>query len=236
MEHAFFTLNEEIIRQIFGIPQGSPLSPALSQCVLIYYEHQFMSSIDDHTHFMGLRYIDDVRLIVLASSHSPTDIQKAENQITAFINNLPKSLIVEPEPNINNGFRFLESYITFDYRSLKIAYFSKNFHGTIFPTDLDTYPFQVYTASYMANAEDDIKNNIRNRLEAIERYSSNQYAIHIGMVSSFGDFYCSKFPRKIILTTLYSYIHTKSPRKHDWLPSYAVYHDHYPHDVHIPKP
>ena len=96
---------------------------------------------------MGFRYIDDVRLIVLASSQSTTDIQKAEIQIKAFINNLTKSLILEPEPNINNGFRFIESYITFNDRSLKIAYYSKNFHhGTIFPKELDTYPFQTYTA------------------------------------------------------------------------------------------
>ena len=60
MEYAFFEINGEILRQIFGIPLGSPLSPALSHCVLIYYEHQFMASIRDHRLFMDLRYIDDV--------------------------------------------------------------------------------------------------------------------------------------------------------------------------------
>ena len=62
MENAFFQINEEIIRQIFGIPQGSPLSPALAQCVLIYFEHKYLSSIYDNTHFMGIRYFDDIRL------------------------------------------------------------------------------------------------------------------------------------------------------------------------------
>ena len=152
MENAFFEINGEILRQIFGIPQGSPLSPALSQCILMNYEHQFLASIHDHRLFMGLRYIDDVRLIVIALSRSQNDVSKAESQIQAFINSLPKSLILEPEPNINNGFKFLESYISF--KDKFIAYFSKNFNdGIVFPKDLTTYPFQTFKGSYMMNPE-----------------------------------------------------------------------------------
>ena len=75
MENAFFQINEEIIRQIFGIPQGSPLSPALAQCVLIYFEHKYLSSIYDNTHFMGIRYFDDIRLIVISLTSNEEDIE-----------------------------------------------------------------------------------------------------------------------------------------------------------------
>ena len=108
MNNAFFNINEEILRQIFGIPQGSPLSPALSQCVLMYYEGEYLSSIHDHKYFIGIRYIDDVRLIVLALSNSNENISIAQQQIQAFIDSLSKSLILEPEPNEDNSFRFLE--------------------------------------------------------------------------------------------------------------------------------
>ena len=135
-------------------------------------------------------------------------------------------------PNENNGFRFLESYISFQDRDLKISYYSKNFHhGTIFPSDLDTYPFQSYIGSYMANPDQEIKNNIRNRLEAIERYSMNDYSIYIAMISSLGDFYCSSFPRNIVIQTLFSYINTITHRKKDWAKSYQTYYDHYPQKI-----
>ena len=229
MKHAFFKINEKILRQVFGIPQGSPLSPALSQCVLMYYEHQFMMSIHDHRYFMGIRYIDDVRLIVISPSKRSSDIQKAEELTTAFINNLPESLVLEPEPNENNGFRFLESYITFNDRAIKIAYYSKNFHyGNVFPKDLDTYPFQTYSGSYMKNPEQEIKNNIRTRLEAIENYSENENSIHLAMISSLGDFYWSRFPKKIVMQALYNFVYKITNRKLQWENTYYFYEENYP--------
>ena len=126
-------------------------------------------------------------------SRSQDDVSKAESQIQAFINSLPKSLILEPDPNISNGFKFLESYISF--KDKFIAYYSENFNdGIVFATDLTTYPFQTFKGSYMMNPEQEIKNNIRNRLDAIERYSLNEYSIYIAMISSFCDFYCSNYP------------------------------------------
>ena len=107
-----FMINEEIIRQIFGIPQGSPLSPALAQCVLMYFEHKFLSSIYDNTHFMGIRYFDGIRLIVISLTSKQEDIEESEKLIGRFIASLPESLVLEPEPNEDNRFRFLESHIT----------------------------------------------------------------------------------------------------------------------------
>ena len=186
---------------------------------------------------MGIRYIDDVRLIVLALSNSNENISIAQQQIQAFIDNLPKSLILEPEPNEDNSFRFLESHITFKDRDWKISYYSKNYeHGTLIPSTLATYPFQTYLGSYMMDSSQEIKNNIRNRLEAIERYSCNEHAIHIAMISSLGDFYCSNFPRNIILQSIFSYINTISFRKNDWIKSYKFYYKNYPHKSYFTTP
>ena len=188
-----------------------------------------MSSIHDHRYFMGIRYIDDLRLIVLANKKSSESIQNSHNLIKSFIKNLPDSLILEAEPNENNSFRFLEAYLSFSDRELKMAYISKNFHyGTLFPAVLDTYPFQSYTNSYMENPDQEIRNNIRNRLEAVENYSINEYSIFIAMVSTLGDFYCSNFPRPIVLSSLYSYIQNKTPRKNKWETTYKLNYDNYP--------
>ena len=103
-------MNEENITQIFGIPQGSPLSPALAQCVLIYFEHKFLSSIYDNTRFMmGIRYS---RLIGMPLTSKQEEIEESEKLIRNFIASLPELLMLEPEPNENNRFRFLEAHIS----------------------------------------------------------------------------------------------------------------------------
>ena len=38
-----------------------------------------MMSIHDHRYFMGIRYIDDVKLIVILPSKKPSDIKKQRN-------------------------------------------------------------------------------------------------------------------------------------------------------------
>ena len=40
------------------------------------------------------------------------------------------------------------------------------------------------------NPEQEIKNKVRNRLDAIERYALNEYSVYIEMISSFRGFYC----------------------------------------------
>ena len=83
----------------------------------------------------------------------------------------------------------------------------------MFPKDLDTYPFQTYSGSYMKNPEQEIKNNIRTRLEAIENYSENEYSIHLAMISSLGDFYWSRFPQKFVMQALYNFVYKITNRK-----------------------
>ena len=216
MGNSFFKINEEIIRQIFGIPQGSPLSPALAQCVLMYFEHKFLSSIYDNTHFMGIRYFDDIRLIVISLTSKQEDIEESEKLIGRFIASLPESLVLEPEPNEDNRFRFLEAHISMKEKTS--FYYSKNYEAKeeIIPQDLTTYPFQTYFGSYMQNPKQEIKNNVRTRLEAIENYSRDEKCIERGVTSSIGDFYCSGFPKSIILETTYNFAEKVSSRPREW--------------------
>ncbi|CAM9953163.1 unnamed protein product, partial [Heterosigma akashiwo] len=114
MENVYFRISNTFLLQVFGIPQGSPLSPALASCVLIWVENQFIESIRDDTRFskhifMGIRYVDDIRIIVLCASNSKKDIELAHLLIQMYIDSFPESLLIEPEPSNFNICRFLEA-------------------------------------------------------------------------------------------------------------------------------
>ena len=69
--HAFLEKNEKILlRQIKGLPHGSPPSPPLAVTVIIYVEYHFFKSVRGNMRFTnctftGMRYVDDVRNAVL---------------------------------------------------------------------------------------------------------------------------------------------------------------------------
>ena len=70
VENAYFQSLNTTLKQIIGIPMGSPGSPSYAICVCMYYEHQFHASMHDYniitrtnpttTYFRAQRYIDDL--------------------------------------------------------------------------------------------------------------------------------------------------------------------------------
>ncbi len=100
-QHAFFQKNEHILLQVFGLAQGSPISPPAAVCVLIYTEFHFLESIRDDSRFskckfLGIRYVDDVRIIVICIP-IPGEIAKSKELIKMFVKSLPDSLLLEPK-------------------------------------------------------------------------------------------------------------------------------------------
>ena len=85
VENAYFQSLNTTLKQIIGIPMGSPGSPSYAICVCMYInEHQFHASMHDYTtlyniitrtnptttYFCAQRYIDDLFAI---SPHDKTD-------------------------------------------------------------------------------------------------------------------------------------------------------------------
>ena len=195
MENAYFYIKDYILKQIHGIPQGSPLSPTLAQCCLIYVESQFLSSIYDNTYFFGMRYFDDIRL--LSFSYNSSQIQRSRNTITSFIQHLPSSLILEPEFS-SHSFYFLECLITFTPPSFMIIYLSKNYvHYNQYGT-LKFYTFQNFF-SYHSNRELVASNNLRSKFSAISKYCNSNQAIFISTLSWFQDFIIAEYPARILI-------------------------------------
>ena len=194
MENAYFYIHTYILKQIHGIPQGSPLSPALAQCLLIYYEAQFLSSIYDNTYFFGLRYFDDLRLLAFSYSHS--QLQRASHTISKFISALPDSLVLEPEC-CDKGFYFLECLIAFDPPKFMIIYLSKNYEFYKTHHKLKFHALQSYY-SYHADRDLIALNNLKSKFTAMIFYCNSNQAIFTSVLSWFQDFYVAKYPLPII--------------------------------------
>ena len=64
---------------MLNIPQGITLSLALAQCGFMCFEHKFLSSIYDNTHFKGIRYFDDIRWIVISLTSDEESIQNQKS-------------------------------------------------------------------------------------------------------------------------------------------------------------
>ena len=238
MKHVYFKISDSFILQIFGVPQGSPLSPPLATCVLIWIENQFMESIRDNSRFsrhifMGIRYVDDIRIIVICPSNNPKDIEIADQLIRMYIESFPASLLIEPEPSNFNICRFLEGKIFFANLDIQCAHVAKN--DTCYrhsPYEYNAgYPFQPFGKSYSNNPKQEVRNCINTRLHAINAYSMTPRAIYIALTSSLSDFAVSNFPKGLTSQSVSKFFTTKVSKemgtewqqiKHDYIYNYFV--------------
>ena len=217
-QHAFFQKNEHILRQVFGLAQGSPISPPAAVCVLIYTEFHFLESIRDDSRFskckfLGIRYVDDVRIIVICIP-IPGEIAKSKELIEMFVKSLPDSLLLEPEENRNNTFRFLEAYEFFNDKNMKSAFVAKNFDIYEQKPEYELlagYPFQTYLGSYCDNPKKEMENNIYTRLFSVEAYSITPAALEMAIASCMPDFKFSNFPLRSVKNVMKRFTHHLAP-------------------------
>ena len=207
MNNAYFHIKNYILKQIFGIPQGSPLSPILAQCLLMYYESQFLNSIYDNTYFFGMRYFDDLRLISVA--YRSSQIRRSEEMIEKFISGLPPSLILEPE-FCDKGFSFLECTISIKPSGYMMIYMSKNYLHYQKYGKLKFFSLQNYY-SYHGNRELIASNNLKTKFTAIINYCNSEQAIFSSVLSWFQDFLEANYPANVLISVLkHFYFCTKS--------------------------
>ena len=114
LSNVFFTLGDTVLKQINGIPMGSPNSPALAIIVCAHAEHLFACSITDFAHYFAKRYMDDIHLTVfypVADRHASS---LAHNFLSDFASIYPSSLTLEHTGSGSTD--FLESTISYpDY-------------------------------------------------------------------------------------------------------------------------
>ncbi|KAK5644828.1 hypothetical protein RI129_006128 [Pyrocoelia pectoralis] len=131
----FFTFNNIVYRQPFGLPMGSNLSPLLAEIFLISFETNFIFSnphINDKIIFYK-RYVDDI-LVVFDGTNQ--DIE----EVFLALNQAHPNIAFTLEKEVNNTLNFLDLTITRLHQSLEIAVYRK-------PTTTDhVIPFNSFHA------------------------------------------------------------------------------------------
>ena len=97
-DNCFFYCNGQFVRQIRGLPMGSPLSPLLSNIYMEYFEKQLLPFIVDFE-IIWFRYVDDVFAVI------PNNLN-----LDAFVNslnNLAPSIKFTTEREANNCLPYL---------------------------------------------------------------------------------------------------------------------------------
>jgi len=95
LENVFFTLGITILKQINGIPMGSPTSPALAITVCAHSEYVFHQSIMDFPRFFAVRYMDDVHATCVYRLSDIAERQRAQEIFIALESIYPSSLTLE---------------------------------------------------------------------------------------------------------------------------------------------
>ena len=124
LENVFFTLGKNILKQIIGIPMGSPLSPSLAIIICAYSEHKFLTSIHSFKYFTAVRYMDDVHACIIITPYSGEQKDKCLRIIDDMEKIYPETLTLEKTGEGSTD--FLESTITYTKQDVSVRYFSKN--------------------------------------------------------------------------------------------------------------
>ena len=111
LENVFFTLGAILLKQINGIPMGSPTSPALAIIVCAHAEHTFLKSILDFPRFFAVRYMDDIHVTTVTATSDTRERQRAQRCFDELASIYPSSLTLEHTGSLSTD--FLESLISY---------------------------------------------------------------------------------------------------------------------------
>jgi hypothetical protein len=119
LENSMFTVGDVILRQLKGIPMGSPISPILAIMVCAYYESSFYKNCnsDERQRTEGVRYVDDIIVYGIYNRKIVGDKDKTMRVMDSFENCYHEDLILEEEKVVDGQCIFLEAEIKLDYKN-----------------------------------------------------------------------------------------------------------------------
>ena len=126
VDNVFFTLGpNNILKQISGIPMGSPMSPAIAIIVCIFYENKC-----HNTHpcmmkrYLSLRYMDDIIRATIAKKNK---WKKAEKNLDSMAVSYHENMKLKEIRFYGQGtFNYLASTVSFCKNSILATYYNKN--------------------------------------------------------------------------------------------------------------
>jgi hypothetical protein len=208
----FFVLSSTVFKQIFGIPIGSPGSPAYSMIICIFYEWKFLQSIYDYQKVFGMsRYLDDLRALVVYEKGNPTSEYNAMKIINLLADNCyHEAMVLIPEKSSNNSFQFLESRISISLKTITAYLHNKNFQDLLQegrPMILSSQHFHSFTGETPGRQHVRM-GTIFGRLAAAEIYSYPQESLVISFIHLYIQFRALKYPPEMIIHACMKKFHT----------------------------
>jgi hypothetical protein len=133
ISNALFTFNKSVFLQTLGVPIGAPGAPGYSMAVCIYFEHQFRTSIYDHSRFIFFfRYFDDLRAIVAYRSSDLSSKKLAYDLLKRLLTKTyHPSMILELEDCEPNSCNFLEGQLSIQKDYFSVMWRSKNLQSLL---------------------------------------------------------------------------------------------------------
>ena len=86
IDNSYMKFRNYILKQIIGIPMGSPLSPILATLYCSRAEHFFINTLTNDLCIKGIRYIDD--LLLLIQTKEKKNFKKKINNILKDVSGL----------------------------------------------------------------------------------------------------------------------------------------------------
>ena len=138
LENAVFNVGSDTrLRQIIGIPMGSPISAALAPLVCIYFEHLYFSGLEnaENESVHGIRYVDDQLALAFYNTSDPQSKLDAIHLVEELSECYDEKMTMENEAcNYNDSnsvihtsnFVFLEARVHFDGHTICSKHNNKN--------------------------------------------------------------------------------------------------------------
>ena len=198
LENSFFTLGNNLLRQILGSPMGALMSSALAILVCIRGEHTTLSSIGvDAKLITARRYVDDVATLIMYKHNDPPSFEKAKTLLSILRHCYHTSLIVKPGDVIENSFTFLDSVISCSEHKVSLAYYNKN-HNTLLstPSHQAVIRFTPFHSFGPDHCKINVITNLLTRIHNCSLSDASFYASACALLSEL--ILCAYYPKKFV--------------------------------------
>jgi len=217
LHNAIFQLGQDtILKQLIGIPMGSPLSAALAPLVCIYFEHKLFSILDPKLTLIktnGFRYMDDQIAIAAFDKRDP----ESKNQAITFVEKLATcyddAMIMENEASniketgeilTSSEFDFLEATISICKSEITLKHLNKNKKMILESNKQKRFRYHHYHSYTPTNQ---MMGTVIGTIVRIHCYSSNTEEFIKSINLTIRELYSLSYPTNIIRKTLSKLYH-----------------------------
>ena len=216
LNNAIFSVGDVILKQVKGVPMGSPLSPILAILVASYYEYMFFSNLSEleKDKVDGIRYVDDIVIIGSYVAHDIIDKRHTDRLIDDFIRCYHEDLVLEEEEIKNDQFVFLEGDISISNSDVFLMQIKNKNWESVLNDNSQKIKRYVHWKSYSPSQ---IKRSIIfGAINRIVIHSSSDCFIFYSVMKLFFELRLLQYPWRIMKGVIYCLMRKKEPLLPVW--------------------